>query len=73
MSRHHRRLLRRLRIEWAVPKDRPTLRRKGGVWHVIFAGGHSFTCAARRATALQLALWANRAVVAKVARRCRHG
>lgn len=69
MSRHHRRLLRRLRAEWAVPGDRPTLRRCNGAWHVVFAGGHSYTCDARRCIALQLALWANRAVVAKVAHR----
>ncbi len=73
MSRHHRQLLRRLRAEWAVPDDRPTLHRRDGEWHVVFAAGFSFTCAARRAVALQLALMANRAVVASVARRCRHG
>ena len=69
MSRHHRQLLRRLRAEWAVPKERPTLHRRRGEWHVVFAGGHSFACDRRRCIALQLALWANRAVVAKVTHR----
>ena len=73
MSRHHRQLLRRLRAEWAVPGDRPTLHRRRGAWHVVFAGGHSYTCDRRRCIALQLALMANRAVVASVARRMRDG
>jgi hypothetical protein len=67
--RHHRRLLKRLRAEWAVFYDRPSLMRRRGAWHVIFAGGHSYTCDARRCTALQLAIMVNRAVVAKVGAR----
>lgn len=66
MSRHHRKLLRRLRREWAIPGDRPTLQRRDGAWHAVFSVGHSYTCDPRRCVALQLALMVNRAVVAKV-------
>lgn len=72
VSRHHRKLLRRLRAEWIVPDYPPRLRRCDGQWHVVF-GAWSYTCDHRRAVALHLALMANSAVVASVARRCRHG
>lgn len=69
MSRHHRRLLRRLRTEWAVPKYPPRLFRGwGGQW-CISMGAFLFAHDPRRVRALQLALKANRAAVAEAARR----
>ena len=65
VSRHHRKLLRRLRAEWIVPDYPPRLRRCDGQWHVVF-GAWSYTCDRRRAVALHLALLANGSLRAKL-------